>query len=627
MEPTMPISLERRLHEAKKLSLPEDVRESIKAFLFTQMSEKNEMWFQQMVRGIEATEDISHARDRVWEKLESHLFLPGTAAGASMRFMRKAWFWKLIGGILFGCGAVFFSFYILLGTNEESVVSSEIISASGEVYSAEDIHLIPLQAGTILDPGMTLESREGTLEMRFFENSFLRLAPNTKVFIEKLTPHPSLSEAGEIQISLEEGNIWVHTFYDPSSDLHFIVRSGGTVITPFTGALSVEKKGNETKIFIWEKSARISNPGKEQSAMFIAGTKIQFSLLKGREIDSITNNDKNSPWIQESMEQDTAFREEEFLRLVDAYARETGVTPDSFFYPAKIALEKVVQFGDSPEEKIFQIKKRMKEIILLFASSHPEEGKELMDIIESRLREFNTNTPDFVPLVESMFDRFQRELSSASVEALPREALKSIETLEERIFPDAPFYSHRNALEYLWRIQRSVFVGETLISKDGFDAYREIKASLPPPITDDPGEKREIIRLKIQEVKLLNYLFFQLFADSEILESEDRVIREILMTTEGKESIDHLLWNNDNYPRKENPIDLFEEKIDIYKTIQGKKNQAVQLLAEVEVSPLSLPFLQELRKRTDEELRDVVTDKMILILEEEMKKIIIEANE
>src|SRR5258706_14206232 len=41
------ISLERRLYEGKKIVPNEEFRESLKAFLFSQIGEKNETWFLQ----------------------------------------------------------------------------------------------------------------------------------------------------------------------------------------------------------------------------------------------------------------------------------------------------------------------------------------------------------------------------------------------------------------------------------------------------------------------------------------------------------------------------------------------------------------------------------------------------
>ncbi|MBI5414681.1 hypothetical protein HZA38_04165 [Candidatus Peregrinibacteria bacterium] len=626
MESFQFVSLERRLYEGRKIAPSEDFEESLKAFLFSQMAEKNEKWFLQFVKDLEISSDFAVVKNRIWQNLEhSADSLPFDLSDFLRHVVRKSWFWKSIVAVIFIVGGFLIVPPYLFGSDILPQQFSLLMEAAGEVHIVQGTEESQGKGGEHLSQGQTIQTGEGTAQIVFFDETLFRIGPHSSVTLQKNTQYPGPSHSGEIEVVLEEGKVWLRSFATPTPDMKFVLKSGDILISPLPGTLDVSREARETQIRIWERSAKISDQENKQNTIFVAGSKIRYSPLEGRQEEDLLTEDKNEEWVRKNISDDEIFLKNRLQTLEYEYRNHSGVLPGSFLYPIKIWGEPNL-FQGAPADDFYVIEKRIEEVLLLFLQGDEKKALATLEEATFALQAILLEHQELRPLAAQVFNRFQTDLMFLPADSPLWKIRKKLYDTEAEVFHQNPFYFHRNAVEELWNLQTIILESDKLISRKQFETYEFQKSFLPPPITNDPEEKASLLRLKIQEIKLLNFLFFKLFAESNIEAAEDKVIAEILMLIEGKEDIKNLLWEETSQPPDTNPIYDFQEKVKIYKTLQGRKNQTASLLSEVENTARSLPFLQEIRKVLGPELRDVVTKKMGEILEEEEKKIILEAS-
>ncbi|MEI7740972.1 MAG: FecR domain-containing protein [bacterium] len=129
---------------------------------------------------------------------------------------------------------------------------AELVITKGEVKIKQlnETEARKANSGDILTTGMTIETAADTeAELRFFDESVARLAPETTLTIERLSHDPQKPTEDKISLSLEIGRVWSRVLNLLSLNSEYTVQSSTTVATvrgtAFDFAVKKDKDGKK----------------------------------------------------------------------------------------------------------------------------------------------------------------------------------------------------------------------------------------------------------------------------------------------------------------------------------------------------------------------------------------------
>lgn len=620
------ISLERRLYNGKKIVPSEDFQESLKAFLFTQIGEKNEGWFVDRVHHVLGNTDITAQQIRIRQRVEQRIARVRQERNMLhvFRFLRNPKLWIPLVSLagLFLLVSVFAHF--LLGQNASVSAGSVFQYTSGDVFIESASGEEEVFAGKKIASGQRIMTEQGKTGIVFFDDSFLYLDSDTILRIENHVPDPFFPDSGTIEVVLEQGRVWVRTFSDTPEISRLSLKGVDTTLTPDTAALDFTLIRSDNTFRIWERSAQFADHIRQQSRIFIAGEKGVFTSWQGTEAQAIVEKDQTASWLQGAMEADLSYRLERFESKIAEYERTTGVLPHSPFYFLKtLWQDHIIARGNAEETfRIFQL--RFQEALLLATTERGVMAQEVFLEAIQNIQQFYRETPEAEPWIRHLFWRLQSDLSALPAENTALQDLQEILlAAEAEIFQENPAFVHKNLLETLWKLQRILLQNDALASRELFAQYVAQKQLFPNTVTKIPEYKKEILALKIQELRLLDFLYQKIFAEQSIRESEQKVVEEILALIEERKNVDSLLWNPEE-SEEENLLDILQRTLLNYETSEEQQRHVRVLLADVQSNIRSLPLLQAIRESVPSDLRSVATDRMVEIIEQQRRLIITE---
>jgi len=168
---------------------------------------------------------------------------------------------------------------------------------------------------TIVHQGDTLLtgiSSEATVY--FFDNSLVRLMPQTEILINKLEKHPYLEQTGVIDFKLIQGQIWTKALQIQNNLSKFIVETKNSIISTNNATFIVKssKKDKTTNIETVNRSIKVTILNSEKKKV-IGKTTIQEgyqtkispnqnTVLKSKNIVHISESNKS--WHQKNLQKD-----------------------------------------------------------------------------------------------------------------------------------------------------------------------------------------------------------------------------------------------------------------------------------------------------------------------------------
>lgn len=621
--------LERRLYEAKKILPPEEFRESLKAFLYSRIGEQNETWFGNIAHRVEEREEFSDMKERIWQKLTAGIqHTSRNTLGNIVSLFLRPFFWKTFTLLCITAGAFVLFLRFLLGVPVNDVsIQANLVPINGEVSILHDGVQSRLQEGMKVAAGDVISvPTESSAEIRFFTDAYIYLFPDTRIRIESQAPNPTFPDSGEILLSLEKGGLWVRSFTEPTIDTSLVIRSNDVLVSPYAGAASIVQNGSETVVQVYDRSVRVIDRKNQRSSMFIAGDRIQFSVLTGMTTTAIDPSQIITSALQQAQRADKAYIATRQQTTLEAAENTIGVLPGSSLYPAKVFFEKIFLLRSQSSEQYFaNIQKRFQEALLL---ANERKGALAQSTLQSgveTLQLFLEASPQFEPFARQLFIQMKKDLVPLSPDSHLRPIRSLVLAAQTQTFPASAVFAEQQQIEMLWELLEFVN-NNTLIPREHFETYAAQKLHAPNFIAETSQAKQTLLRMKIQELRLLDFLFTNLFAERDIERSEAKIIEQVLALITGEADVTNFLWDAQEFPKEENPIDLFREKVAIYTTEQGQRNQTIRLLQEVPNDFEQLPFLQELRTELPDILRTDILQKMIFIIEEEEKKATLEAS-
>lgn len=419
-----------------------------------------------------------------------------------------------------------------------------------------------------LNAGTTLETKDNSFaEVRFFEDSILRLDSNTRIKIELLAPHYARSDLGHIQVSLESGRAWVRSFSAETDFSEFSLRIEGAAILSKNGAaIEAMTSSFESSFLVHDRSARLFSGGTEY---FLPAGQSWISLQSGSKIASFSESDE---WAEQNLRADRV--------IVQALLQEKMAAQKESF------LKTLTEFFGPPtetEEVFFD---------LVSQSFDEKDISENFERFSVRIHDdFSKNPEATLAFLAAAEKNFAGVLPDSPLFVLKTK----MEILSDKIgnVPDAVAAESKKTTR-LWEARDLATLGKA-------DLAAEIVSETVSEEVFNENPSPSVLEEKTEQIAAISEI-------PETNADEEKIIAEL----------PHLALRGLNKP-KSDPIQSAQEivrRVKIYESEAGQENTLRAHLNEVS----DLATLSEIRRRVPENLVSTVNERIFVILDLERKK-------
>jgi hypothetical protein len=641
--------LQDALHRLPKVNPSERfIKKSKNRLLYQAELHKNETWFKAFFRRLNAVMPseafLTQARLRLIERITT---------------VKPSWVWlalvkRLAASTLVMILAVTATLFFVDGrqiVSAEEATYIEILSGSATVKHADRLiwdeitDQIELAAGDLVKVSTRSEA-----VIHFFDDSQIRLTENSLLLINNMSISPAYERQGVIEVFLHEGGAWVQTLNvdDGYAGLTIITRDAiakavnstfsvqtglntPTILSVFQNKIGLTTLQPDTREAIDTLKVNADNQIKITSSFGSA----QKPIIT---INPITLQDRANKWIENNLQRDqehlVELRENELQRL-----RQTaGVLPGSMFYPIKQAKERLklaFSFGESSIEnaQIEIANKRLDEAVLLLQKGDRQKAMESLLAYQGIAREIaeyaKDDQEDQLAITHRLITPYQKTLT-ASLPTTSVSMVKEALNQTEELLVDDPIKREEIRLENsVERLQDAM----ALVESGDLDSAKETLVNNELIVTtilnevesiENDEEKKQllssILELRNEELSLIK----EIAEDKEILEALDPQFVAILESAEEKAQKEvintiayirplapDLIREHKEQQATDGRIQYFVDKINIYKTWQGQKNQINRLLKEQGIEANNIVFLTELRGHVDARMGDYINSKIL----------------
>ncbi len=488
-------------------------------------------------------------------------------------------------------------------------------------------------------------SNESEAVIHFFDDSELRLADNSLLLIGKLDVSPAYARQGIIEVSLHEGNAWVQTLNVADGFAGFTVITRDAIAKAVNATFGVESHLQKPTIFnVYSNKIELSTL-RSDTRVIIDSTKVTTNQRV--QITPVVNYPKNpivvtstlsqqdlaDSWVQANLQKDhehlIALQESELNRL----KLSAGSLPGEFMYSIKQAKERLklaVSFGESSltETQIEIANKRLNEAIVLLKNGDRQKAMELLMVYQSIVREIAEAEKENIAhlLVTAHQKSLIASLPSDVSINMVKEALNKTEELFAGDLIEKEQIRLENSVERLADISLLVEVGNIEAAKEALVNHELSERAVLDEVNtlENEDAKKEIfsniLELQNEELNLLKLIVAQIESAGEIDSQFASMIENAKNDTQGEVShtiayikplMPEVVQEQKEIQATKSNVQMIVEKVYIYNTWQGQKNQLSRLLKQEGAYASNLVFMIELRDSLDGRSRDYINTKIL----------------
>jgi hypothetical protein len=641
--------IEKALRELPKIDPSKGfIKQSKNRLLYQIELQKNEAWFLAFLKHFEVIMPseafLAQARIRLMERINT---------------VKPSWAWvaftkRLAASTLVMILAVTATLFFVDGhqiVSAEEATYVEILAGNATVKHADRLiwdevtNRVDVAAGDLIKV-----NKNSQAVIHFFDDSQIRLAGNSLLLISKLAVSPAFARQGVIEVFLHEGNAWVQALGvdDGYAGLTLItsdaiakvinstfdVRTSldtPTIFSVFQNKIDLKTLQPDTREIMDTLKVNANNQIKIISD-FGSAQKPQVT------INPLTSQDKANAWVTDNLQKDqdhlAELRESELLRL-----RQTaGILPGTMLYPIKQAKERLklaFAFNESniTDTQIEIANERLNEAILLLQQGDRQKAMESLMAYQSIARQIAEEAKEQQTDQQSVTNRLITPHQKALVASLPtapigmvKEALNQTEELLIEDPIELEKTQLENSLESLRDVSLFIEMNDLNSAKETL-VNHELTASATLNNIKDVEYKVEneellaaILELRDEELNLIKTINSavdnQEGADEQLVallnNAEQNAQTEIQNTMAFIQPLaPELIKEHKEAAKIDGRIQYFVEKIGIYETWQGQKNQIDRLLKEQGIKANNIAFLQELRGHLDSRMQGYINSKIL----------------
>ena len=488
--------------------------------------------------------------------------------------------------------------------------------------------------------------------VHFFDDSQLRLTDSSILLISKLGVSPAYARQGIIEVSLHEGNAWVQTLNVSDGYAGFTMITRDAIAKTVNATFSVESRLQEATTFsVYNNKIELSTLHSDTRevinvAKVNANQQVQITPIvnypKNPNIvtNTLSQQDLVNNWVQVNLQRDhdhlVALQESELNRL----KLSAGSLPGEFMYSIKQAKERLklaVSFGESnlTETQIEIANRRLNEAIVLLQEGNKQKATELLMVYQSIVREIAEVEEENI--AHLLVTPHQKSLIASLPSDVPIRIVKEALNQTEELFAEDSIEKEQvrleNSVERLADILLLIKVGNIDAAKEALVNHELSGRSILDEANtlEDEDVKREvfsnILELQNEELNLLKSIVAQVESDeidpqfASMVESASRDIQSEVSLTIAyiKPLMPEIIKEQKEIQATKNNVQMIVEKVYIYNTWQGQKNQLTRLLRQEGAYASNLVFMIELRDNLEGRARDYVNTRIL-----ELERIAIE---
>lgn len=648
------MDLEKELHRLSKIELSEDFIKISKERLMRRISAKaDESWFTRVFSRASyvtpSQEFIRMSRIRLLSRI-------GVFEGAGLGWF--GWFKRVTASTLAMAIAVTATLFYVEGGREVSAADNtylEIQKGSVFLRHADSLTWLPAADFTELIAGDLIRvDADSFATVHFFDDTEMRLAENSLVFLNKIDVSPGYARQGALEASLHQGRAWVQSLSVDDGYAGFTLITRHAIISGRNTSFDAQSqlfsptvirtfhKGVDLR-FLHPDTREVNGAGSikpYQKTVLDGSTALFASDVMGEPLvavgsSDLTKSDKNEAWIMGNLHKDRLHLADLKNKELNGLRASSGSMPGDVLYPVKRAKEKLGLVFVFDEEKQAQSKidianRRLGEAIVLLSEGQEEEAKRPLAEYRKFVKEVSDNkkTHD-----RDFTNKIVAEHQKTLVAALPgdariapvKQALDEAEELLADSDEDKARIKLKNSYEELVQVQHLITSGKLEEAKDlmqegdilSFDIIEsaddlsgdEEKKIFYSNILDTQNNKKKVLREIAKELavsELTDYALVELVGkadrelDAEITRTAS-LVRPIMPDVALSESVSL-------------PVDArvreFVEKVNIYKTYIGQSNQISRLLKKYPKYASDMEFLGEVRDALDAQGRIIISQRI-----------------
>lgn len=641
-------------NDIRRLSKPEpSVKfcQEAKARLMYQVAfESNESWFKNLLKKFGSIAPSRHFAQMARVRLMNQTSL-GRPVSLWLVFIKR-----LAASTLVMTLAVTTTLFFV-GGKQQVVASSntylEVITGAVSLKRAADIEWNTITAQTQLSVGDLIRVEDDSNALvHFFDDSELRLAEDSLLLLSRVESSPAYSRQGIIEISLHQGRAWIQTLNVDDGFAKFTVVTPNSIITSTNAAFDVFANPFEsTQVRVFKHNVYVRALHPESREVYASGKlnnyqqmtleNTAFTRASTTDLNSIVpildlaEGDLQGEWVMNNLNLDRSHLTEISERDLNNLRASTGTLPGQLLYPLKRTREHIslaLSFGEEAETNthVDMANQRLNEAIVLIQAGDIEKAKLALVEYQTIVQQLIDGTFEVVNLTQvstQILATHQKTL----VAVLPGDAQigivnKVLNRTEEMFAEDATKLIEvrlQNAVESMVHVQDLLIAGDPTGAKEILIDRDLLFADLLSEVDQFDDEKKKVLYNQILEAqndkqRILNEMVRGLpeEADTQLValfnDLDASVKEEIERTTALVRPLspDVVLSQVVVLPI-DRKVNEFIEKVNIYKSYTGQKNQINRLLSKNPQHAGNVEFLTKVRDRLGGRASEVVNLKIL----------------
>lgn len=506
-------------------------------------------------------------------------------------------------------------------------------------------------------------SYEAEAVVHFFDDSQMRLSENSLILLNQLNVSQGYAKQGVIEVFLHEGQAWVQTLNVDDGFAGFSVITPDAIISGQHTSFDVSAKFNQPTILRVLKYNVAVDAIQKGTNEIVATERINanqklvlegpsgtqpteelIQLDKFADIIELSEADYKDEWVTKNFERDQnhlAFvRERELNTLRQA----AGVLPGQMLYPIKLAKERLkltFSFGQEQltRNQIAIANQRLQEAIVLLEQGETQKAKAALMAYQSTARIIAEQARDNELVRSQISSDILATHEKALVAALPgdaqirmiKNALSQTRELMASDVIERGQVRLANDQERLLLIQDLVTSGNIKAAKELLVSYELSSASLfnmVERLTDEEQKRvllSTILEARNEELRLIEgigeIISTQKVSDFQfvaLLEAANKSTKQAIENTVAliQPLEPDIILQPVALSSIDKKVNYFVEKIYIYKSWTGQKNQIIRLMKLNPLHARDMNFLTKLRGRLDGRAREYINVKILQLSRE-----------
>ena len=643
------LDIEQELRRLPKVNPTSQFCEEAKGRLMHQISfDAHERWFVRLLKMVApvnpSAQFLQMARIRLLARIEG-------AARPMLGWL--LWAQRALASTLVLVIAVTTTLFFVEGRQPVSASENttlQVVSGEVSVKHADQLIWDTITQPTDLSAGDLIRVGEmASATIHFFDDTELRLGQNSILLVDRLSVSPAFARQGIINVSLHQGMAWVQILNVDDGYANFSLSTSNAMLSARDATFDVQTglfDPTHIRVFrhsilaqaLQPETREVISTGKlnanEQVVLDGSANRQRSSALAAfSRFTPISSEDRDSDWAKANLVADqghlNGLRERELIAL----KANTGTLPGQLLYPIKRAkerLEMAFNFDEKAQINLlaYMANQRLSEAIVLLGQNDTEQAKislsEYQALVQQIADEKQGESVDEKPLAALVVAH-----RKALVAALPSDIqiVNNVLNQTEEILAEDPVQLAQvrlqNALGELTNAYDSVLSGDLVAAQAMLASHRPIADDLLGNIalmTEDQMKSlySSLLESQYEEKRLFVEISRELVArqgDQDLIamaqeqaSNLEGAIRETVASI--RPAMPEVVLAQAAAFSKTQKAKEFAQKVAIYKTWQGQKNQVKRMIAKYPQYAYDQSFWAKVRDNLDGTARVVIESRI-----------------